>query len=68
MLLKIKRFYTIKQAGMEAMRRQLQIDEANLSDYHRPLKVIKERTHKTFFQKEADKHGFISAFIRSNLP
>lgn len=62
------KFITVQQAGRACLKRQLEIDECNLPDYQRPLKVIKERTHKTFFQKEVDKHGFLVAFIKSNLP
>lgn len=61
------KFITVQQAGRACLKRQLEIDEVNLPDYPRPLKKIKG-THKTYFQKEAGKHGFIMAVIRSNLP
>ena len=66
MLTNIK-FFTIKQAGNECLKRQLEVDEANLPDYPRPLKKIKG-THKNFFQTEAAKYGFIMACVRSMLP
>jgi len=68
MIVNIKKFYTLQQAGRACLKRQLEVDEVNLPDYQRPLKVIKERTHKTFFQKDVDKHGFIMAVVKSNLP
>ena len=61
------KFFTVRQAGIECLKRQLQIDEANLPDYPRPLKEIKS-TYKNYFQTEAAKHGFVTACIRAMLP
>lgn len=64
MLVNIKKFYTIQQAGEECMRRQLELDEVGIEIPAPPLpKYVKE---KVKWSKTA-KVAFISG-IRSLIP
>lgn len=66
MLINLK-FFSVNQAGREALRRQIEIDEANLPDYPRPLKEMKE-TRLTPFQSNVVRYGIGSALFRTIAP
>jgi len=61
------KFFSVIQAGRACLKRQLEIDEANLPDYPRPLKKITKKG-KTPFQTMASRYGFAGACYRYMAP
>lgn len=66
-MITINKFITIQQAGRACLQRQLEIDEANLPDYERPLKRITKKS-KNPFQKLASQYGFAGAVYKYIAP
>lgn len=64
MLINIQ-FFSVQQAGRECLKRQLEIDEANLKDYDRPLLKFK-RSKNPFTLASA--YGFARTIIKGMLP
>lgn len=62
-----KKFITVTQAGRACLEKQLQIDEANLPDYPRPLKKITKKS-KSPFQTLASQYGFAGAIYKYFAP
>lgn len=56
-----------KQAQLAWLHRKLEIEEATLPDYPRPLKVITEKD-KSLFQKKVAQYGFAQAVYKNFLP
>ena len=67
-MIHINKFVTIQQAGREALKRQLEIDEANLPDYPRLLPKVNIKDMKNYFPTEASKYGFIRCMVRAMMP
>jgi hypothetical protein len=57
---------TKSMAGNEWLKRQLEIDEANMHDYDRPLKRMKKVI--SMFTNQASQHGFIRGCVKTMLP
>lgn len=59
------KFVTVGQSGRDCLKRQLEIDEANMKDYNRPiLKMKKTKNPFTF----ASSYGFAREVIKYMLP
>lgn len=67
-MITINKFVTIQQAGREALKRQLEIEEANLPDYERPLKKMTTKEMKNYFPTDASRYGFIMGCVKMMLP
>lgn len=66
-MITINKFITVQQAGRACLKRQLEIDEANLPDYPRPLKRITKKS-KNPFMTLASQYGFARAIYRYIAP
>jgi hypothetical protein len=67
MLINLKEFHSIEDAGRVCMKHALEVDEINLPDYDRPTKEMKE-VKLTPFQSSIIKYGLLTSMFNYMKP